>query len=260
VQTTDDERTTLSLHRGLFIGTGIIFFVLALVVPMVGIKLTLDHRPYHYDDLFISIPLAALYAAILIFQGVRILRSKVTVTPSTLTSYWFQGRRALYSAERQQIEAIEIRQLPASGRRGGVGVAPYVVLRDGTGFWLRALSVNRQRDGDNQQATALDRIRNMMGISANSTPRAANPVPPTRPAEHLAPRYPPPTDPPKNYDVARYEGQPVPAEPNLPPVGSNPGWLRDPVAGADYRYFDGSRWTEWVHNGSYESVSHLPTS
>jgi hypothetical protein len=36
----------------------------------------------------------------------------------------------------------------------------------------------------------------------------------------------------------------------LPPAGTASGWLADPRNGARYRYFDGSRWTDWISTES----------
>jgi hypothetical protein len=84
-----------------------------------------------------------------------------------------------------------------------------------------------------------------------------SPVGSAQRTERPDPTYPPPNGPPQGYDPARYEAQPIPARPHLP-AGSHAAWLHDPVTENGYRYFDGTRWTEWVYTGSYVSVSHLP--
>jgi hypothetical protein len=255
-----EQRTTLGFNRGLFIGAGTFCCVLALAVPVVAILLSLDRDHKNHSELFWVIPLVAIYATILTFQGVRILRTRVTVTPTTLAAYWYQGRRPVFSAKKEEIADIEIRQIPPASVRGsGDGVAPYVSLRDGSGFWLRALSVNDRRGGGAEQVAALDRISDMMGLSI-AHPVAPSPIPAMPSTESPDPTYPPPQGPPPNYDPARYEGQVVSTIPTLPPPGSAAGWLPDPVMSSGYRYFDGTRWTEWVYSGSYVVVSHLPVS
>lgn len=52
---------------------------------------------------------------------------------------------------------------------------------------------------------------------------APSPVGAAQRTERPGPTYPPPNGPPQGYDPARYEAQPIPANPHVPPVGSEPG-------------------------------------
>jgi len=95
MQGSSEEPTTLGFYRGLLVGGGASLFILALAVPVAAITLTHHHKPNNHSELFIVIPLAVLYAVVLTFRGVRIFRTRITVTPSILTAYWFQGRHSV---------------------------------------------------------------------------------------------------------------------------------------------------------------------
>lgn len=254
----NEEVTTLGFYRGFFIAGAIYCWALAVGVAAASITLSIERTSKSHTELYVVIPFVALFASLLTLLGVRIFRTRVTVTPTTLTAYGFQGLHSTFSASKQEIADIQIRQMPSSGFRDA-GLAPYVSLHHGGGFWLRALSISARRGGGDTQAAALDRIRSVMGIPVGS-PEWQSHVANVSLATGLEPGYPPPQGPPESYDAARDRGRPVPANPKLPAPGSEPGWLIDPVAASGYRYFDGTRWTEWVYKGSYVSVSHLPVA
>jgi hypothetical protein len=134
-------------------------------MPIAAIALSLHVASKNHAELYVVIPIGVIYAAGIGLLGTRIVRTRVTVSPTTLTSYTFQGRHSVLSATKQEIADIQVREMPATGVLGGGAVALYVSLRDGGGFWLRALSVGSRRGSDDKLVIALDCIRNMMGLA-----------------------------------------------------------------------------------------------
>jgi hypothetical protein len=156
--------TTFGLHRHVLIAAGIFCLAIGVGIPVAAIILSLSRSSIEYVELFIVIPLSVLYAVAITFRAVRIIRTRVTVSPTTITAYWIRGRPSVFSATRQEIIGIEMRGLPASGLvASGSYMAPYVILREGGGFWLRALTLSARRGGDLQNTDFVDRIRNIGG-------------------------------------------------------------------------------------------------
>jgi len=239
--------TTLGLFRGACKAGGVFCWILALGVLVASTAVATDHSSKNHGAPLVVIPLAALAAACLVFTGVRIFRTRVTVTPTSLTAYGLRGRRSVFSATPQEIADIEIREL-ATGIRGS-SLSPYVVLRDGRAFPLPALSIGASSRHREEVVAAVDRIRCGMGMPIES-PSAPSPI--------AEPTFPPLLHPPSGCIPEEVGASHGAGESNETEDGSEPGWRHDPWTAGGYRYFDGVRWTEWVHNGSYQSVSHLP--
>jgi hypothetical protein len=208
---------------------------------------------------------------------VRIIRLRVTVTPSTITSYnrsasrvtpSMFGARTVRSVHTDEVAAVVVREY---GGLGAIRVVPSVVCHDGTEFNLDPLTAESERKTVRQHerleqlhaitGVRVDGVGTVAGVTGHSG--IAPPPLPVVPASGYGtpvatlPEYAPPMDPPEHYDPARWEGVSVPDVPSLPPPGTGAGWLYDPVSPMHYRYFDGKRWTEWVYNGMAVSAAHI---
>jgi len=87
--------------------------------------------------------------------------------------------------------------------------------------------------------------------------RAPPPQPPPRVVRTVQPTFPPPQDPPAGYSPDAAPSGAPPDWPPLPPQGTAPAWLPDPTGRDGYRFFNGFRWTPWVHTRGGASVHHL---
>ncbi len=162
-----EQVTTLGFNRGVYTAGGIVCYAFAIGVPIAAIALSLHVASKNHAELYAVIPIGVIYAAGIALLGTRILRTRVTVTPTILTSYTFQSRPSVVSATKQEIADIQVSEMPAAGVLGGGAVAPYVSLRGGGGFWLRALSQRDRRGSDDELVSALNCIRNVMGLPAS---------------------------------------------------------------------------------------------
>jgi hypothetical protein len=108
-----------------------------------------------------------------------------------------------------------------------------------------------------------------VAAAASSDPASAAPAPTATPPPAdqrlpayrsmtaIEPSFDPPGVPPAAYTPDAAPRGPIPPWPALPPAGTSPAWLPDPTGRDGYRYFDGARWTPFVHTRGGASVHHL---
>lgn len=279
-----DQTWTLTLSsRRQTITMGIAFVVVAAVIAVAAIAWVAEHASNKL--VFVVIPLAVVAVFLLVELATRIMRLRVIVTPTTITTYnrsasrvtpSIFGGRTVHSVPTAQVAAVMVREY---GGIGSIRVVPSVVCHDGSEFTLDPLTAESERK-TLRQHQELELLRDLTGVRVDGVGPVAGvtgqsgimpPPLPRTPAFATAaavataaagtsqgdPDYPPPSGPPANYDPARWDGVPVPASPSLPADGATAGWRHDPVSVGHYRYFDGSRWTEWVYNGMAVSARHL---
>lgn len=272
-----EQTLTLTLSsRRQSIAMGIAFLVVAAVIAALAVLWVAGHKSN--DLVWAVIPLAVLAVFLLVELAARIMRLRVVVTPTTITTYNRSasritpsvfGGRTVHSVQRDQIAAVVVREY---GGIGSVRVVPSVLRHDGTEFTLDPLTAESERQTLRQReelellhdvtGVRVDGIGPVAGVTGESgvlpPPLPRTPADPGGSGSVVArPDYPPPSGPPPHYDPARWDGVPVPDSPSVPTDGVAPGWRDDPVSMGHYRYFDGTRWTEWVYNGMAVSASHL---
>jgi hypothetical protein len=272
----DNVTTTLSLtSRRSSIAAGVAVLVVAAVLAVVAV-LWVAKRSSDNAWVFLAIPVAVIAVFVLVELAVRIMRLRVTVTPTTITSYnraasratpSIFGGRTVHSVRTDQVGAIVVREYSQIGSHR---IVPSVVCHDGSEFTLDALTAESERKAV-RQSEELELLRDLTGVRvdglgpvAGVTGQSGILPPPLRVAPATAGPvaapvdldYPPPTGPPPYYDPSRWQDVPVPASP-APPESNAPGWRYDPVTLGRYRYFDGTRWTEWVYNGMAVSAAHI---
>jgi hypothetical protein len=92
LQRAGEKVTTLGFNRGVCIAVGIVCYAFAIGVPVGAIALSLHVASKSHAELYAVIPIGVVYAAGIALLGSKIVRTRVTVTPTTLTSYTFQSR------------------------------------------------------------------------------------------------------------------------------------------------------------------------
>ena len=99
----------------------------------------------------------------------------------------------------------------------------------------------------------------VVGAPPSAPVAAPAPRPPSafRSLTAIEPSFDPPDAPPEAYSPETAQQGPVPDWPEVPPAGTSPQWLPDPTGRDGYRYFDGARWTPFVHTRGGASVHHL---
>ena len=97
----------------------------------------------------------------------------------------------------------------------------------------------------------------VVGAAPSAPVAAPDPQPAFRSLTAIEPSFDPPDAPPAAYSPERAQQGPVPDWPEVPPAGTSPQWLPDPTGRDGYRYFDGARWTPFVHTRGGASVHHL---
>ncbi len=274
----EDRTETLSItSRTTATVVGVVLLVAAVALAVVGI-VEVAQRASKNAVVFVVIPLLVVVVFVLAELAIRIMRLRVVVSPTTITTYnrtasrmtpSLMSERTVHTVGVDRLSAVVVREY---GQVGGARCIPFMIVDDGAEIPLDALTAPAQGKDSERQHELLDRIHEITGVRVDSGFGAVPGVtghsgimPPPLPvpraeaaaAQIAAPDYPAPAGPPEHYDPARWEGVAVPDFPPRPREGTQAGWLIDPASPAHYRYFDGTRWTEWVYNGMAVSAAHL---
>lgn len=238
----EDQRTTLTLSsRRQTVALGIGFGAVAALIAVLAIIWVSQHASNKL--VFVVIPLAIVAVFLLAELAARIIRLRVTVTPSNITTYnrsasrvtpSLLGGRTVHSVGTDQVAAVLVREY---GSVGSTRVVPSVLCRDGTEFTLDPLTAESERKTVRQREE-LELLRDITGVRVDGLGPVAGvtgasgilPPPLLSAAAPVASEpvrgtidYPPPSGPPANYDPTRWDGVPVPNVPALPPDGAA-GW------------------------------------